>query len=204
MSFDINRLTECCLKAINAFAKQHQNEVFYAFAVDANMLCFNSEEAAAEILTTHRTKWELRNREVLDWSDLNQQDHADLKFLERLDPRLTASDQTAKLVALNRSRAKQRAKGNPYNREADILELRRNTGDWKYQGFAAMNEADGFDSDAYQAHYYAAMESEAGTAPQSPYAIAMKELIANLVRSEAFDRLKLTETFTADLVDHSY
>lgn len=34
-----------------------------------------------------------------------------------------------------------------------ISEMRNNTGDWFYQGFSELLEEDGFDFDAYHAHY---------------------------------------------------
>lgn len=47
-SFDIKKLFINSKNAIKDFARDHQDETFYAFCVKANMLCLNSEEISVE------------------------------------------------------------------------------------------------------------------------------------------------------------
>ena len=83
-----------------------------------------------------------------------------------------------------------------YYQSADSIEhLRRNTGDWEYQGFFAFAGEQGFDYDLYNDHYE-------DPQPDSPYAQAMSELVAGLLASGVFAQLGTTDDFYADWVDH--
>jgi hypothetical protein len=93
---------------------------------------------------------------------------------------------------------------NSYSTDEDENELRKNTGDWEYQGFFHMLEMHGFDDKLYDVHYEQAGASIDGRAPDTEYAKAMEELIIRLVQSNAFSDLKLTPDFNAVLVDHNY
>ena len=42
--FDTEKLTEFAINKITEFAKEHPNETFYGFSIDASLLCLNSEE----------------------------------------------------------------------------------------------------------------------------------------------------------------
>jgi hypothetical protein len=42
--FDVEKLTEFAMQAITVFASNHADETFYAFAIDADLLCLNSVE----------------------------------------------------------------------------------------------------------------------------------------------------------------
>ncbi len=64
---------------------------------------------------------------------------------------LDRTDLDACRQVINENRARCRADGCEYRTPEGILELRMNTGDWAYQGFADLN--DGFDDDAYSRHY---------------------------------------------------
>jgi hypothetical protein len=50
MSFDVNELTRFAEHAVRDFAKKHSDEDFYAFAIDASLLCLNSEQKFKETL----------------------------------------------------------------------------------------------------------------------------------------------------------
>ena len=54
--FDHKRLLEASIEAINQFAANHTTETFYAFAIDAGMLCLNSNEEFEK--TLHKYKKE--------------------------------------------------------------------------------------------------------------------------------------------------
>jgi hypothetical protein len=79
-----------------------------------------------------------------------------------------------------------------------------NTGDWAYQGFADLTEEHGFDAELYNDHYYAAMETDDGHAPNTEYAKTMTSLVEKLKEVKAFELLNVTDDFTATWVDHSY
>jgi len=55
--FDLDRLLEASVAAISTFATAHRSETFYAFAIDANMLCLNSEEKFAKSLREYQSKY---------------------------------------------------------------------------------------------------------------------------------------------------
>lgn len=56
-NFDIDKLTKFAITVIQEFADNHPNENFYGFAIDANLLCFNSEERFKTTLQNYRERW---------------------------------------------------------------------------------------------------------------------------------------------------
>ena len=56
-NFDTVKLTKYIEQEISTFAKEHQNETFYGFAIDANLLCLNSVEKFEETLLNYQEKW---------------------------------------------------------------------------------------------------------------------------------------------------
>jgi Domain of unknown function (DUF4303) len=56
MAFDVEQLSNFALKAIIDFAKAHKEETFYAFAIDASLLCFNSEQAFERTLNDYQKR----------------------------------------------------------------------------------------------------------------------------------------------------
>ncbi|MFM8474184.1 MAG: hypothetical protein ACKOEO_00100 [Planctomycetaceae bacterium] len=178
---NFERLFEFCLRAIQAFAHDHQHETFYAFSIDAALLCLNSEEAFAKTLSYYQAKWEREHREVTHWNDLTAYDHDDLEGLARYS-KLDLSDQKASLSVLNEWRSQAREKGNPYLNPEEIRELRFNTGDWAYQGFATMSKDVGFDERLYWEDHYYLDEKRQKT---SRYARTMDKLLAKLVAARA-------------------
>ncbi len=55
--FDIDRLFTIVRAAIREFAASHSDETFYAFAIDADMLCLNSEEDFAKSLARYQADY---------------------------------------------------------------------------------------------------------------------------------------------------
>ena len=151
MNFDVEKMHLYCEAAVAEFARDHPDEVFYAFAIDSDLLCLNSEEKFVESLSKYQSNWSKH-----------------------------------------------------YSNQNDIHELRYNTGDWTYQGFAELNADCGFVSDLYAEHYDIAMNSEESTASTTKYARAMNELVEKLKRTKTFDTLKTTPDFQVLWVDHNY
>ena len=56
-NFDTEKLTQFAIKKISEFAKEHPNETFYGFSIDANLLCLNSEEEFKKSLKYYREKY---------------------------------------------------------------------------------------------------------------------------------------------------
>ena len=135
------------ITAIQDFAANHQEEVFYGFSIDATMLCLNSEQKFSESLAHYQSE--------------------DLEY---------------------------------YSDAEEIQNLRINTGDWKYQGFADIEDSGGFDSEAYDEHYQASDEAQKYT----PYGLAMDNLIAELSTRDAFLPLRRTSDFFVNRVEHNY
>lgn len=55
--FDIPKMTKVATAAIFEFATSHPHEVFYSFAIDANMLCLNSLQQFEITLAEYRDKF---------------------------------------------------------------------------------------------------------------------------------------------------
>lgn len=78
--------------------------------------------------------------------------------------------------------------------------LRRETGDWTYQGFAELGPDEGFDRDAYAAHYRLDDEAQ----KTSSYGRAMDALLERLRARDAFAPLARTADFIIVRVEHGY
>jgi hypothetical protein len=203
MPFDLEKLASFCIDRIREFASRHSDEIFYAFAIDANLLCMNSEEMAEIILAKYRKDWEHIHRQIRNLSELTDLDWLGTETLLEVSAEfndLDTSDEDACVELINRTREESRKNGNPYLLPDNIKSLRENTGDWEYQGFAVMTDEVGFDRQAYQEHYDMCDEEQ----PCSDYAIAMDELLKCLKEMGAFDSLNKTAEFIATRVEHNY
>jgi hypothetical protein len=203
MAFDIDGLFNFCIREINAFANNHQNELFYAFTIDAYLLCLNSEEAFEESLQQYRDEWECDNRAIATWDDLTKNDLWLSESLLESRARLIGldlKDKDACLAVINQDRNEEREDGNPYFRDDEIISLRENTGNWKYQGFVEMTDSVGFDRDAYDVHYSLSDEEQ----KTSSYGKAMDEILRRLIEADAFACLKISSKFYANRVEHDY
>lgn len=206
MPFDLDILTEFSIDAIQRFAMSHREESFYAFAIDANLLCLNSEEACAKTLREYQESWERKNRLVSVWEELAKEEaksaidmlkrYCSMKLIEKSQ----ISDEAGRLKTLNELRSQEREKGNPYHVPSKIQDLRDSTGDWPYQGFAELEEGVGFDSSAYEEHYTLNSEEQ----KRSPYGLAMDELVARLIARKAFTPLNTVVGFRAYRAEHTY
>jgi len=203
MAFDLDKLQRFCMAEMQRFAEDHQDEVFYAFAIDASLLCLNSEGQFAVTLQECQDEWDQKTRPIQRWEDLTDADVRDSDFLLGLHEKhsgLDRSDKEACLQVINKSRSQDREKGSPYCDPEEIRMLRENTGDWAYQGFADMRGSDGFDYDAYSEHYDMSDEEQ----KTSAYGTAMDKLIEHLRMSNAFECLNTAPTFYARRVEHNY
>lgn len=87
-----------------------------------------------------------------------------------------------------------------YTTDSVVEDLRLNTGDWEYQGFADLMDSGGFDYESYQEHY----DSNETEQVSSDYAQAMDRLVRSLQEVNAFHDLGRTSTFFANRVEHDY
>lgn len=198
MPFNIEKLTKFCIKEIEEFAKNHNEETFYAFAIDAQFLCMNSLEQASKTLNEYQNNEINRFRNIDKWENLTEEDLEEEEFLLDLQENLDRNDKNACLAVINESRRGFRERGYSYDKEENIQYLKENTGDWCYQGFSEMTEKVGFDYDAYQEHYDLSEKEQLS----SEYALAMNKLIENLKASNAFNNFKLTKDFYITRVEH--
>jgi hypothetical protein len=202
MAFHIDRLFNFSIREIENFAETHQNELFYGFAIDASLLCLNSEQAAITTLLKYRDEWERDYRPISRWEDLTSRDiDRSESFLEGEAEYggLDLTDKDACLAVINKKRTKERARGNSYYGNEDIYSLRFHTGDWEYH-FSDMDESVGFDKHAYSIHYDLSDEEQ----KTSAYGTAMDELLIRLVDANAFSCLNLSLNFYATRVEHLY
>lgn len=56
-SFDPILMADFATKKIRQFSRKHPKEIFYAFAIDADMLCMNSISEFEKSLTEYQKKW---------------------------------------------------------------------------------------------------------------------------------------------------
>jgi hypothetical protein len=203
MAFNVDKLVNFCIEEIEKFAKNHQSETFYGFAIDENLLCLNSEEQNKKTLEKYQNKWERLLRHVEKWEDLTEEDLFAAEFLLELEAEyenLNLEDKEACLSVINKDRERERVKGNPYKNSEKIKELMANTGDWAYQGFAVMTNTQGFDEKAYDRHYGMSDERQ----KTSAYGKTMDELLSKLKESNVFKCLKTADDFYIIRVEHNY
>ena len=88
-----------------------------------------------------------------------------------------------------------------YDKPDEIEDLKYNTGDWEYQGFANLNEAPGYNRKLYNKFYnlgfYGGSEEEL---KKTKYYIAMNEIIKNLRKNQVFNGIPITEDFKTFVV----
>jgi Domain of unknown function (DUF4303) len=145
--FNLVKLADFAQTEIEKFSALHQEETFYAFSIDANMLCLNSEERFRVALAEYQKEY----------------------------PEY-------------------------YNSAEKIKDLKYNTGDWEYQGFAELTDENGFDSRAYSLHYDMNVEKQ----KVSDYGLAMDKLLEILCDRNVFGCLKRTDDFISNRVEHNY
>jgi hypothetical protein len=210
MPFEHDALFRFCTAQIEAFAKNHPDETFYRFAIDADLLCLNTEESFAATLKKYQDKWDRDHQALRQISDLDQRELklvASLLDLHEKYRGLDRSNEAACVDVINSFRAQMRAKGNRYRSAEGIIALRNGTGDWEYQGFARMTEKDGFDHAAYLDHYHSPDNTSLLRIfgfGKSAYAKAMDKLVASLRSSMAFNGLRRTSDFWVVRVEHVY
>lgn len=68
--FDIDRMADAVSSAIKEFAESHPDEIFYAFAIDADMLCLNSEECFNQTLEQYRSQYKGKFQDDSEIEDL--------------------------------------------------------------------------------------------------------------------------------------
>ncbi len=153
MAFDVDELTRFATDAIRDFSTEHKNEIFYAFAIDASLLCFNSVQCFEQTLGEYQAKYP-----------------------------------------------------ESYSADKNIEELRMNTGDWEYQGFADFRESEGFDEELYDEHYNLGLDLEAGDVAlkATEYATTMDQVVKRLQTNGAFKSMNCAKDFQAIWVDHNY
>ena len=206
MAFNIEKLVKFCIAEIEEFAEDHQNETFYGFVIDADMLCLNSVEEAEKTLTEYQDRNDRLMRRLEKWEDITEEDfNWDKSYDFEIDDfeLFINADQKIKdefLSEANDDRERRRQKGNPYRQDAEIKDLRENTGDWAYQGFADMTSKHGFDNKAYDRHYGMSDERQ----KTSAYGKAMDEVLKRLKDSNVFKCLKTTDDFYIIRVEHDY
>lgn len=135
-----------CVDYIDKFALDHQDETFYAFAIDAGLLCMNSEEGAQKILNQYSENWEKKSGTLITLNSISSQEVESARFQYDY---LTSKQKTKfenfdhyldDYISTYNELAKQNiANGNPYKTERKRLAIRFQTGDWAYQGFSKLN-----------------------------------------------------------------
>lgn len=83
-----------------------------------------------------------------------------------------------------------------YKRDEEIEDLKYNTGDWAYQGFARLNSSPGYNVSLYKKFYNLGFRGATEQELKSTkYYIAMCKIMKVLEESEAFKRIPRTSDF---------
>ncbi|MDY8136052.1 DUF4303 domain-containing protein [Aquimarina sp. 2201CG5-10] len=160
IKYNIEKTLANITKQIEEFAKSHKEENFYAFAVDAGMLCLSSEEGFNRIINTYSRDWQASHEKIILRKDLTKDE---IEIIEEefksMPQNLLKIQNTSNLEEYinyylkieNKVNQDALEKGNPYKKEEKITSLRYNPGDWPYQGFEKLNfeELDA----TYEEHY---------------------------------------------------
>jgi hypothetical protein len=183
-------------KALRTFLGKHRDETFYAMAVDAGYLYLNSEEEFEKRRQRHSAEWEDETKAVT-LAEVRACDQGELASkYPSLAFSIDQGDSFKRALEVEQTaRAKQRAKGNPYEKRGspDWKSLRYGTGNFTYGEIVSLNL-----DEAYQAHY------ENDQPANSPYAKKVRAIIAALKRDEAklLARVKRSKDFRIYSVDH--
>ncbi len=70
IEFDIEKMASVSIRKIEEFAKEHTSEVFYAFSIDANLLCLNSISEFEKALVHYEKRWSKFYKTQEDIDDL--------------------------------------------------------------------------------------------------------------------------------------
>jgi len=204
MPFDIEKMLSHIMDSVNNFHELHKDETFYAFVIDAELLCMNSVEKYEKCLEEMRLDWEFRTRELKKWEELTKKDIVWTPFIRLNDrkvienPLIAEEEKAEWLRKINEHRQKERIAGYPYGTSEHIKEVKENTGDWAYQGFACFG--DGFDQRSYDEHY----DMNAEEQKKSEYGIAMDKLVNMLKQSDVFSKFNKTDDFYITRIEHNY
>lgn len=143
---DIKQKYEKCVNFIQEFILLHQKETFYAFAIDAGLLCMNSEEGAQKVLNQYIENWEKNSGTLLTFDSINSLEVESARFqynslVKHGRTKIQSFDQYLEnyISAYNESIEMNIKNGNPYKTEKKRQSIRFQTGDWAYQGFNQMS-----------------------------------------------------------------
>ena len=141
--FDIEKLETYATHEIRRFARDYEDEMFYAFAISDGLLCLNSFSEFEKTLA---------------------------KYQQMLPE---------------------------YKNEAEKDIIKQNVGDWRYKGFANLQEQAGFDyelwDEFYKKGFFGIPKKEL---EEMQYYKAMQELLQHLLNNRIFENnFHLTEDF---------
>ncbi len=208
--YDIEKMYADIATQVQAFAEKHPGETFYAFAIDAGLLCLNSEEKFAKTLEEYKRNWQERNSKQETIEDLDEFDLEDYReSYGQLPGKLPEGSKipsfeeyvTYLLNQYNKFKAEEEEdEENPYDGEEQSESLRYNTGDWAYQGFGEINYVG--TRSMYDEHY----GMSDGEQENSEYNQLVKDLLQKIEQNkkELFAPLNLTNDFRLINAKHIY
>ncbi len=204
MSFNLDSLLQKSVESIREFSSQHEDETFYAFAIDENLLCLNSVEEFQKTLYRYREKDQHDRRALKSWVEVDERDIKRFDYMFNRNPTLDQNnpDEVKKFVFEQHNILRELRKDNPPSHQSPghIALLRASTGDWSYQGFARFSEEDGFDFKAY--YKFDDLNGDTKAQASSKYGVAMKTLIRMIEETGILGLLKRTPNFYATVVSH--
>ncbi len=151
-TYNITKIIADIEEKVRIFAQDHSDETFYAFALDAGMLCLSSEEG----FTTHIQKcidrWYESHSQMMTRADLEERmiEHLKQQFEKTPKEMLkyhgnasTADEYIDHYVEeINEDSRDSLEDGCLYEDKEKVTSLRYSTGDWPYQGFADLKTRD--------------------------------------------------------------
>lgn len=205
MSFNLESLFHKSVESIRGFAGTHTDETFYAFAIDENLLCLNSIEQFERTLQRYRDRDQHSRRVIASWADVDADDIKRFEYMFCYDQKIDQNntEEVKKFVFDQHNNRLKFSKDLPPSHQTprEVAMLRANTGDWSYQGFAELTEADGFDFEANDE--FNDLEGDPNLQMRTAYGKAMRSLIDMIGDSGIFELLRRTPNFYATVVSHN-
>lgn len=205
--YDIRQALASVVKQIREFARNHQEEHFYAFAIDAGMLCLSSEEGFDKVIKMYHENWHKSHKDIRSREDLTEDEIEGIKEEYESMPeellksmKVYSKEEYIDFYLKMENEVIQDAleEGSPYEKEEKIASLRFNTGDWPYQGFGKL---DFEDSDIIYEEHYEITDKEQ---QNSEYSLLIKNLlnVINRNKDKVFASLNCTKDFEVLTSEH--
>ncbi|KJY89378.1 hypothetical protein TW84_12550 [Vibrio neptunius] len=193
---------------------KYESEIIYALVISEGVVYINTEVGLNKTLNEYIEWWDLENKHLNSWEELEQYQEDKLETWSDLDgvvgwriqkkvkdneSELTDTHKVELLKLINADRQKKRLE-DTYRSEETREQVRKNIGDWSNQYSIALYGMSGYDEAAYCEHYELGDEDQ----KVSEYGVAMQALLKLIMSSDLFKFVNLAPDFYHRTQEHSY